>query len=335
MLRTVTLIPGDSVGAETASAMRRLVRAAGVDISWEEMPAGVDAYERLGSPMPAETIESVRRNGYAIKGRIMTPVGEGYESPNLTLRKALNLFAGVRPLRHFPGVPSRYQDVDVVVIRESTEDVYAGIEHRVYPGVIQGLRVTTRTACERIVRFAFEYARRNGRAKVTLVHKANILKMSDGLFLRVGHELSASYPDIAFDAIIADNACMQMVRNPTRFDVLVCQNLFGDLLSDLGAGLVGGIAAVWGSMRNDQGTVVFEAIHGIAPSLEGKGIANPMTFIMPALALLRELGEIDAARNISQAMGDCLLAGVSTPDFGGSETTESFVDAVIARLPKG
>ncbi|MGM0578711.1 MAG: isocitrate/isopropylmalate dehydrogenase family protein [Myxococcota bacterium] len=332
MTHTVTLIPGDSIGREVVEATRRLVGAAGVAIEWDEVDAGETAWNRQGDALPEETVASVRRNRVALKGLIGTPVGTGYESPNVRLRKALDLFAGVRPIRHLPGLSSRYDDVDLVVVRESTEDVYAGIEHRVYPGVIQGLKVTTRAACERIVRFAFEYARRHGRRTVTLVHKANIMKQSDGLFLRVGEEIAADYDDVDFDSIIADNACMQLVRRPERFDVLVSQNLFGDLLSDLGAGLVGGVSAAWGVLRDASDVHVFEAIHGVEPHLAGRDVANPLTCITPALGLLRHLGEDEAATRIEGAIRGTLEAGVRTRDLGGSAGTREMTDAIIARL---
>jgi isocitrate dehydrogenase (NAD+) len=332
MPHKVTLIPGDSVGPEVAAATQRLIEASGVSIDWEPMEAGVRAHEATGEPMPAETIASVRKNQVALKGRIATPVGSGYESPNVILRKALNLFAAVRPVRSQEGLKSRYQDVDLVVIREATEDVYAGIEHVVVPGVVQSLKITTLTATERVIRFAFDYARRRGRKKVTIVHKANIMKRSDGLFLRVGREVAEGYPEIVCDQIIADNACMQLVRDPSRFDVLVAQNLFGDLISDLAAGLVGGISGVYGVMRDAGDIHVFEAIHGIAWELDGKGIANPLPFIHAGLAMLRHLGEVDAADRIGQAIGATLKAGIATQDLGGSATTEGFVDEVIARM---
>jgi len=332
MAQTVTLVPGDSVGPEASAATCRLIEAAGVDIHWEIALAGQAALDAGEEPMPQATIDSIRRNGIALKGRIATPIGSGFESPNVRLRKALDLYASVRPIRHLAGVPSRYEGVDIVLIRESTEDVYAGIEHTVHPGVVQGIKVTTRRACERVVRFAFDYARRRGRETLHLVHKANIMKRSDGLFLAVGREIAASYPDIELRPIIADNACMQLVKNPKRFDVMVCQNLFGDLISDLGAGLVGGISAVWGVSRDGADVHVFEAIHGFAPSLDGTGRANPLPFIRPAMALLHHLGDNGAASRIEAAIGATLSVGIRTADLGGTATTEGFVDAVIERL---
>ncbi|MFT7582556.1 MAG: isocitrate dehydrogenase (NAD+), partial [Myxococcota bacterium] len=313
-------------------ATTRLIAATGVSIMWDEIPAGSAAFTASGDALPEAVIDSIRTTRVALKGKLSTPVGAGYESPNVRLRKALDLFAMVRPLQILPGHRGRYDDVDIVIIREATEDVYAGIEHQVVPGVVQSIKVTTKAACERVVRFAFEYAREHDRKKVTLIHKANIMKRSDGLFLRVGQAIAEEYADIAFDALIADNACMQMVRDPSRYDVLVAQNLFGDLLSDLGAGLVGGISNVWGTLRGSDDIVVFEAIHGIADELIGSGKANPLTLIRPASALLRHLGETDAADRVDAAVAATLEAGIRTADIGGDATTEGFVDAIIARL---
>ena len=333
MAHKVTLIPGDGVGREVATATQRLVAATGVAVDWEEAPAGELAVAQGLGPLPESTIEAIRKTRVALKGRIYTQPGAGYESPNVRLRKALNLFAAVRPVKSLRGMPARYENVDLVVIRECTEDVYAGIEHRVVPGVIQGLKITTAVACTRIVRFAFEYAVRHGRKKITLAHKANIMKKSDGLFIKCGEAVAHDYPQIAFDTIIADNACMQMVRNPHKFDIIVAQNLFGDLLSDLGAGLVGGIAGVWSVLRDDTDIHVFEGIHGLAPELAGKGVANPLPLIRPAMRMLRHFGEEAAADRVSAAISATLEAGISTADLGGTATTTGFVDAIIARLP--
>ena len=330
MNHRVTLVPGDSVGPEVAVATQRLIAATGVQIQWDLAEAGTVAVESCGDAMPAATLESIQRNRVALKGRVSTPLGKGYESPNVRLRKTLELYAAVRPIRSQAGLKSRYDDVDLVIIREATEDVYAGIEHVVVPGVVQSLKVTTRVACERVIRFAFEYAQSRNRPSVTIVHKANIMKKSDGLFLEVGNEVSAEFPGIKCRSIIADNACMQLVREPGQFDVLVSQNLFGDLLSDLGAGLVGGISGVYGVMRGDSDVHVFEAIHGFAPALEGKGLANPLTLIQPACAMLRHLGETTASEMITRGVGQCLSRGESTRDLGGTLSTEGFVDAVIA-----
>ena len=332
MAHRVTLISGDSIGPEVAKATQRFLAALGVDIAWEVAAAGQAAFEATGSALPEATVAAVRETKVALKGKLHTPVGAGYESPNVRLRKALDLYAAVRPIRSQAGVRSRYENVDVTIVRECTEDVYAGIEHEIVPGIVQSLKVTTRRACERIVRHAFEVARREGRQKVTLVHKANIMKKADGLFLEVGRAVAPEYADIAFNAVIADNACMQLVQKPNQYGVLVAQNLFGDLLSDLGAGLVGGISNVYSTLEGDSGVVVFEAIHGVAPEIEGKGIANPLPFLRPALAMLKHLGEHEAAARGDRALAAALEAGVRTRDLGGDATTEGFIDRTIAAL---
>ena len=334
MAHTVTLIPGDSLGPELAPVVQRVVAATGADIHWEIVPAGHGADRATGDPLPAETLDSIRKNRVALKGRIDTPEGTGYQSPNVRLRKALDLYAVHRPVRNLPGLPARWSDVDLVMIREGTEDVYAGIEHEVVPGVAQSLKVTTREACLRICRHAFEYARAHGRKKVTLVHKANIMKMSDGLFMRCGEEIAADYPDLQFNTIIADNACMQMVRKPHQFDVLVSQNLFGDILADLGAGIVGGIAAVWGELCGDDDIHVFEVLHGIAPDLEGQGVANPLPFLLPAKALLAHLGETEAAARLECAICGVLQDGVRTRDLGGTTDTAAFERALVEHIER-
>lgn len=336
----VTLIPGDLTGPECARATQRLIAAAGVDIAWDEVAAGQAAFAAGGNALPDAVIASIRANRLALKGKLETPIGAGYESPNVRLRKALGLYAAVRPIRSQPGIPARYSEVDFTIVRECTEDVYAGIEHQVVPGVVQSIKITTRVACERIVRHAFRVAQREGRKKVTLVHKANIMKKADGLFLKVGHEIAAEFPEIAFDAVIADNACMQLVKRPQQYGVLVAQNLFGDLLSDLGAGLVGGIATVWGTLEGEPpdadavgpGIVVFEAIHSVAEDLGAKGIANPLPMIRAGAALVRHIGRSDAVGAIERGIAGALEAGIRTPDLGGTATTDGFVDAVIARL---
>jgi isocitrate dehydrogenase (NAD+) len=332
MAHRVTLIPGDSIGPEVTTATLRLIAAAGVDIDWEEVACGAAAVATHGTALPTSALESIRRNGIALKGRLDTPIGNGYESPNVRLRKELGLFAIVRPIKSQPGTKSRYDNVDFTVVREATEDVYSGIEHQVVPGVVQSIKITTRTACERIVHKAFEVARREGKNKVTLVHKANIMKKADGLFLETGKAVAAQYPDIAFDAVIADNACMQLVKKPNQYGVLVSQNLFGDLLSDLGAGLVGGISNVYGTLEGGGEVIVFEAIHGIASHLDGLGVANPLPFMRAAVAMVRHLGEGAAADRIDGAIARSLMDGVATRDLGGEANTEGFIDAVIARL---
>jgi len=332
MRYTVTLIPGDGLGTELAAIMERVVEAAGVQIDWETVPAGREAFEQFGEPLPEQTLASIRKNRVALKGRIWTPIGTGYASPDHQLRKALDLYAVCRPIRCLPGLPSRHRDVDVVLIHEGTEDVNIGLEHRVAPGVTQSIKVTTRDACLRIARYAFEYARRNGRGRITLVHKANIMKMSDGLFMRCGEEIAKEYPDVELRTIIADNACMQLVSAPQQFDVLLAQNLFGEILGNLGAGLVGGIGAVWGELCGDEGIRVFEVLHGFAPELCGRGVANPLPSLLPIVALLEHLGEQDASARLRSAISSALESGLRSQDLGGVATTEELVDAIIAHL---
>lgn len=332
MTHTVTLIPGDDPGTELAPIVKRVVAAAGVDIRWETVPAGREAFELAGDPLPEETIASIRRHRVALKGRLWTPVGTGYASPDRRLRRALDLYAVKRPVRCLPGLPSRHADVDLVVLHEGTEDVNVGLEHQVSPGVIQSIKVTTRAACLRIARYAFEYAHRHGRSQVTLVHKANIMKLSDGLFMRCGEEVAQQYPGVELRTIIADNACMQLASAPGQFDVLVAQNLFGGILADLGAGLVGGTSAVWGELCGDDGVRVFEALHGFAPELTGRGVANPLPFLLPTVALLEQLGEAEAASRLRGAISRTLQTGLRSPDLGGAATTGELAAAIIARL---
>lgn len=332
MTHHVTLLAGDSIGPRAAAATQRLLAAAGADISWHETACGEASVAAGGDALPEAALEAVRAHGVALKGQLRTTVGAGKASSNVALRKALDLYAAVRPLRSMPGAASRYEKVDFTVVREATEDVYAGIEHRIAPGIIQGIKVTTRRACERIVRHGFAVARREGRTKLTLIHKANIMKKADGLFLAVGKEIAAEFPEIAFEAMIADNACMQLVRKPEQFQILVAQNLFGDLLSDLGAGLVGGVAHVHGVLEGDSGLRVFEAIHGIDPSAEGTDGACPLPFFRAGTALLRHLGEAGAAGRVEGAIAQVLTAGLRARAVGGALSTEAFTDAVIARL---
>lgn len=334
MTHHVTLIPGDSIGRELAPLAQRVIAAAGVDIAWDVVEAGTTPFGQGGDPLPPAIFDSIAATRVALKGELKTPEGAGYESPNVRLRKRLDLFANVRPARVIPGLPGRYDDVDLVVVREATEDVYAGIEHVVVPGVVQSIKITTKKASDRIIRFAFEYAREHGRKKVTLVHKANIMKRADGLFLACGDAIAPEYPDVAYESIIADNACMQLVRDPGRYDVLVTQNLFGDLLGDLAAGLVGGVSNVWGELRNEGGTVVFEAIHGIADALIGTDRANPLPYLRPATALLRHLGEAAAADRVDAAIAAALEGGHRTADIGGTSTTSAMIDAIIGELSR-
>lgn len=328
--RKVTLIPGDLIGRDLAGPVTELVAAAGGEIEWEWQEAGAGCGEE--GPVPAACVESVRRNGVALKGPLKTPEGTGYQSPSVSLRKALDLYAGVRHVRNLRGLPSRYADVNLVVIRENTEDVYAGLEHEVHPGVVESIKVVTRAACERIFRFAFRHARNNGRGRVAIVHKANIMKRTDGLFLRVGREVAADYPDIETRDLIVDNACMQLVQNPHQFDVLVCGNLYGDILSDLCAGLVGGISAVWG-LDQGEDCVVFEAIHGRVPHLIGTDRANPLPMLLPAIRLLEHVGQPEPAARLQAAVEKVLSERRAlTADLGGDAPTSRMVAAIREAL---
>ncbi len=324
--RTVTLMPGDLIGRDLAGPITELVAAAGGEIEWE----WVSKVSGDDTPICGDCLESIKRNGVALKAPFVTP--EGRQSPSVALRKALDLYAGVRHVRSLPGLKSRYPALDMVVIRENTEDVYAGLEHEVHPGVVESIKVVTRAATERIFRFAYRYARANGRRKLAIIHKANIMKQSDGLFLKVGKEISADYPDIETRGLIVDNTCMQLVQWPMQFDVLVCGNLYGDIISDLGAGLVGGISAVWGMDMGDD-SVVFEAIHGRVPQLMGKDVANPLPMLMPAIHLLRHIGQHQPADRLARAVEAVLTASEHlTADLGGSAKTSEMVAAITGAL---
>lgn len=327
----VALIPGDGTGPEVCKAVLRLIAAAGVDIDWAEVPCGRAAHDATGTPLPAGTVAVIRELGVALKGKLETPVGAGYESPNVQLRKALGLFAAVRPIRSQPGTSSRYQGVDLTIVRESTEDVYAGIEHQVVPGVVQSIKITTRAACERIVRHAFAVARREQKGKVTLVHKANIMKKADGLFLKTAKDVAADYPDIVCDEVIVDALCMHLTMRPDRFDVLVCGNLFGDIVADVVAGLVGGTANC-PSINVAPGVRVFTAGHGDPPEWTGTGQANPMSLLFSAVLMLRSWGDHEAADRVYGAIAATLRDGVHPVAIGGSAGCTAFTDGVIARL---
>jgi isocitrate dehydrogenase (NAD+) len=332
MKQKVTLIPGDGIGPEVAGATVSVLRAAGVHLQWESFVVGAEALTKYGDPLPRDLIESIRRNKIALKGPVMTPVGSGFVSSNVRLRKELDLYANLRPIKSLPGVPSRYENVDLVVVRENTEDLYSGLEHEVVPGVVESLKIITEFASRRIARFAFAYARTEGRKRITAIHKANIMKMSDGLFLKCFREVAAGFPEIEADDLIVDNACMQLVMNPSRFDVLLLENLYGDIISDLGAGLVGGLGIVPGANIGDD-MAVFEAVHGAAPDIAGRGIANPTALIQTAVLMLKYLGERAAAERIAAALESVLAEGrVRTRDLGGNATTLEFTDAVIRSL---
>src|SRR3989475_11645998 len=332
MAHRVTLIPGDGIGPEVSAAVLRIVEAAGVDIDWEQYIVGGQALDLAGSSLPDEVIESVRRNKVALKGPVATPVGSGFESVNVRLRKVLDLYANLRPVRNLPGVPSRFGDVDLVIVRENTEGLYSGLEHEVVPGVVESLKITTEKACTRISIFAFELAKKYGRKKITAVHKANIMKKSDGLFLQCFRHVAVNYPMIEHDEMIVDNTCMQLVMNPHQFDVMLMENLYGDIVSDLAAGLVGGLGVVPSGNIGEK-AAIFEAVHGTAPDITGKGIANPTAILMSGIMMLDYLGGTAAAQRIERALHAVYREGEHlTRDVGGHATTEEFTAAVISAL---
>ena len=328
MTHTITLIPGDGIGPEVTEAVLRILLAAGVSIEWDKHVAGVLAVERGGVPLPAELLDSIRRTKVALKGPVTTPIAAGFTSVNVGLRKALDLFANLRPVWTMPAVPSRYTGIDLVIVRENTEDLYAGLEHEVVPGVVESLKIITEKASTRIGRFAFDYARRHGRKKVTSIHKANIMKLSDGLFIESVRAVSRDYPDIAYDEKIVDAACMHLVMKPEQFDVMVMPNLYGDIVSDLCAGLVGGLGVV-GAANLGVDVAVFEAVHGSAPDIAGKNFANPTALLLSAVLMLRHIDEGPAADRIMAALHTVLKEGTClTRDLGGTASTFEFADAV-------
>jgi isocitrate dehydrogenase (NAD+) len=329
---TITLIPGDGIGPEVTNAVVKIVETAGLQVQWEPDVAGVLAIEQHGDPLPAALIDSIRRTKCALKGPVTTPVGGGFTSVNVGLRKALGLYANLRPVWNIPSVPSRYTGVDLVIVRENTEDLYSGLEHEVVPGVVESLKIITEEASERIATFAFEYARKHGRKRVTAIHKANIMKMGDGLFLKSVQKIAARYPDIVCDERIVDAVCMHLVMNPTQFDVLLLPNLYGDIVSDLCAGLVGGLGVVPAANLGTE-IGVFEAVHGSAPDIAGKNLANPTALLLSALLMLRHLGEGTMADRIMTALGNVLSEGkIRTRDLGGTAGTREFADAICRQL---
>jgi isocitrate dehydrogenase (NAD+) len=332
MAHTITLIPGDGIGPEIIAATVRIIEASGVDVKWETQILGAQALEKYGDTLPPATIESIKRNKVALKGPQMTPIGKGFTSVNVGLRKALDLYANVRPVKALPNVECRYPDLDLVVMRENTEDLYSGLEHVVIPGVVESIKIITEKASTRIARYSFEFARANGRKKVTAVHKANIMKLSDGLFLECFYNVAKDFPEIESDDKIIDNCCMQLVMRPEQFDVLVLENLYGDIVSDLCAGLIGGLGLAPGANIGEQGAV-FEAVHGSAPDIAGQGIANPTAILMSAIMMLRHIGEMDAAARTEKAMLEVFTEGkILTKDLGGTAKTADFANAIIDKL---
>jgi isocitrate dehydrogenase (NAD+) len=337
MTQTVCLIPGDGIGPEVTHAARQVLDAAGAGLDWIELPAGAAAAETHGDVLPETTVETVKEHGVALKGPVTTPIGKGFTSVNVRLRQKLGLYAAVRPVRSLPGVKTRYDNVEIVVVRENTEGLYSGLENEIIPGVVQSLKIATRDACLRIARFAFRYVLERGRRKVTVFHKANIMKKSDGLFLecaRITREEIA--PQIEYEELIIDAGCMQLVREPSRFDVLLLENLYGDVVSDLCAGFVGGLGVVPGANIGDD-CAVFEAVHGSAPDIAGKGLANPLALIMSGVMMLNHLGKTDVAERIKVAYNAVLAdrnPHTLTPDIGGKGSTQAFTEAVLARLSR-
>jgi isocitrate dehydrogenase (NAD+) len=328
----IVLIEGDGIGPEVTQAACRVVAAAGVKIDWVKAPAGIPAAERYGEPLPEQTLEMIRRYRVALKGPCTTPVGKGYRSINVRLRQGLDLYASVRPVRTMPGVKTPYEKVDLVVVRENTEGLYAGLEHQVVPGVVESVRLITRPAAERIVRFAFELARHGDRRMVTFCHKADVMRLSDGLFLECARAVAEEYPFIAFEEKLIDNVCLELASDPSGYDVLVMENLFGDVISDLAAGLVGGLGLVPGANYGTR-CAVFEAVHGSAPDIAGKGLANPIAVLRSAVMMLEHVGHRAAGDRIERAVTATLQARVGlTRDLGGDGTTATITEQIIKNL---
>src|SRR5438552_11896126 len=332
MKHHVTLIPGEGIGPEVSTATRRILEASGVEIAWEEVSGRAGDSADQGQRVNQAAIDSVRRNRVALKGPMATAIAGGAPSVNVALRKSLDLYANLRPVKNIPGVKSHFEDVDLILVRENTEDLYSGLEHEVVPGVVASLKIITERASTRIARFAFDYARRHGRKKIHAIHKANIMKLSDGLFLRSVRAVAAQFPQIEYKELIVDNACMQMVMDPQQFDMLLLPNLYGDVMSDLAAGLVGGLGVVPSANIGDE-CAMFEAVHGTAPDIAGKGFANPTALLMSSILMLDHLGERTAAERIQNALEKVYReAKHTTRDVGGRAGTEEFADAVIAAL---
>jgi isocitrate dehydrogenase (NAD+) len=330
--RRAVLIPGDGIGPEVTDAALAVLEATGVRLAWQRMEAGAEVSAKYGTPLPEAVLHAIRETGLALKGPIGTPIGEGFRSANVALRQSLDLYASVRPVKSIPGVPARFEGVDLVVVRENTEGLYSGLEHRVAPGIVESLKVVTERASLRIAEYAFALAEREGRREVCAVHKANIMKLSDGLFLECARRVARHHPGVAYREIIIDNCAMQLVRDPGQFDVLLLENLYGDILSDLCAGLVGGLGVVPGANVGER-CAVFEAVHGSAPDLAGKRLANPTAVILSAAMLLRHVGEAAAAAAVERAVAEALAEPANrTRDLGGSADLDRATAAVIERL---
>jgi len=334
MKHKITLIPGDGIGPEVTKPTLAIIDAAGVDVQWETHLAGAEALKKHGTTIPKSLMDSFEKNRVALKGPVTTPVGEGFASVNVELRQSFTLYANLRPIRNLPGVKARYQGIDLFVVRENTEGLYSGIEHEVVPGVVESLKIMTEQASTRIAKFAFKFARSHGRKKIVAVHKANIMKLSDGLFLECARKVSKNFKSIGFSDIIVDNACLQLVLDPWQFDVLLMENLYGDIVSDLAAGLVGGLGVVAGANLGDR-HALFEPVHGSAPDIKGKNIANPTAMIQAAVMMLRHISEKAAANRISSALERVLTSGeVLTRDLGGSATTDKFAETIMREIER-
>ncbi len=329
--RTVTLIRGDGIGPEVADAVVSILESAGAPITWEEVRVGRDAEASEGDPLPDRAVDSIRKNRVALKGPVGTPIGKGFQSVNVRLRQTLELYANLRPVKNVPGIASRFSGVDLVVVRENTEDLYSGLEHTVVPGVVESLKIITEAASTRIARYAFDYARAHGRRRVTAVHKANIMKLSDGLFLSCVRTVAEDYPDIAADERIVDAACMDLVLRPEKYDVLLLPNLYGDIVSDLVAGLVGGLGLVPGA-NFGSGIAIFEAVHGTAPDIAGQDRANPTALLMSSILMLRHLELPELADRVESALLSTFEAGIKTADVGGTAGTKAFAKAIAQRV---
>ena len=334
MAHKITLVPGDGIGPEVVTPTLDIIKAAGVKVDWDSHLAGTEALKKHGTTIPKALMDSFTKNKVALKGPVATPIGEGFSSVNVELRQTFDLYANLRPIKNLPGVKARYQDVDLIVVRENTEGLYSGIEHEVVPGVMESLKIITEKASTRIARFAFEFAKANRRKKISAVHKANIMKLTDGLFLSCARKMAQNYKPIDFNDIIVDNACMQLVLDPLQFDILLLENLYGDIVSDLAAGLVGGLGLVAGANLGDQ-HALFEPVHGSAPDIKGKGVANPSAMITAAIMMLRHLNERDAASRIETALEKVLARRDRvTRDLGGTATTKQFAEAIIREIER-
>lgn len=330
-MHTITLINGDGIGPEISESVVQIIKASGLDINWEIQTAGADVIEKEGTPLPQRVLDSVKKNKIALKAPVTTPIGKGFRSVNVQLRKSLDLFANLRPCKNLPGVKTRYDNVDLVVVRENTEDLYAGVEEQIDENTAHSIKIITRKASERICKFAFDYAVANGRQEVCAVSKANIMKLSDGLFLESYRNVAKNYPNIKTREILVDNLCMQLVQDPSRFDVLVLPNLYGDIVSDLTAGLIGGLGVAQGA-NIGQNCAVFEPVHGSAPDIKGQNKANPTALLLSAIEMLKYIKEFEYAKKIEKALFKTLSEGYKTVDIGGTLTTTEFTQKVIDNL---